>query len=326
MMTSFFNVAAKAKLHWPEISNDPALIMHRENAVFRVETAKGLAALRIHRPHYHSHSEISAELSWMAYLAKAGMEVPAPFPNSEGELLSVINDEHGQNFVVDLLSWVNGQPLGRSNVPLAYSETEVQTIFTDVGQNLAQLHNLSDAWDKPQDFHRHALDKQGFLGETAAWGRFWEASVLSQSEMKLMYDVRQLAAAQLDTLVNQGADYGLIHADLVRENIFVDGGKIRFIDFDDAGFGFRMFDLAVALIKNREEPHYEVLKAALFYGYKAQRNISATDEQSLDLFLALRDFAYLGWADARRYEPGMAPRIEKIKQNTLLAAQKFLNV
>ncbi len=325
-MTSAFNVAAKAKLHWPEISSEPVLIMHRENAVFRMETAKGLAALRIHRPHYHSHAEISAELSWMAYLAKAGMEVPAPFANSEGELLSLISDDRGQNYVVDLLSWVNGQPLGHSNVPLAYSEIELQTIFTDVGQNLAQLHNLSDAWDKPKDFHRHALDKQGFLGETAAWGKFWAASVLSQSEMQLMHEARKLAAAQLDTLVNQGADYGLIHADLVRENIFVDGNRTRFIDFDDAGFGFRMFDLAVALVKNRDEPHYQTLKSALFGGYKTNRKISASDEKSLELFLALRDFAYLGWADARRHESSMAPRIEKIKHNTLLTVQKFLNV
>lgn len=323
-MTLTLNLATKAKLHWPEIIGEPVLIMHRENAVFRVETTHGFAALRIHRPHYHSQNEISAELSWMAYLAIAGMEVPSPFANIEGELLSLIADEQGQTYIVDLLSWVNGQPLGRSNVPLAYSEIELQTIFTDVGRNLAQLHNLSDAWDKPKEFHRQALDKQGFLGETAAWGKFWEASVLSPSEMKLMYDVRQLAAAQLDTLVNQGADYGLIHADLVRENIFVEGNKTRFIDFDDAGFGFRMFDLAVALVKNRDEPHYEVIKAALFDGYKAHRKISTSDEKSLDLFLALRDFAYLGWADARRTEPSMAPRIEKIKQDTLRAAKCFL--
>lgn len=322
-MTSALNVAAKAKLHWPEITSDPVLIMHRENAVFRVETAKGLAALRIHRPHYHSYAEISAELSWMAYLAKAGMEVPAPFANSAGELLSTISDDE-QSYIVDLLSWVNGQPLGRSNVPLTYSEIELQTIFTNVGQNLAQLHNLSDAWDKPKDFHRHSLNKQGFLGEAAAWGKFWEASVLSQSEMQVMNEARQLAGVRLDDLVSQGADYGLIHADLVRENIFVDGSKTRFIDFDDAGFGFRMFDLAVALVKNRDEPHYEVLKAALFAGYKAHRKISASDEKSLDLFLALRDFAYLGWADARRHEPSMEPRIEKIKHDTLLAAKKFI--
>lgn len=324
-MTSAFNVAAKAKLHWPEIIGEPVLIMHRENAVFRVETKAGLAVLRIHRPHYHSYSEISAELSWMAYLANAGMKVPAPFANSAGELLSIIHgDEH--SYVVDLLSWVNGQPLGKSNVPLAHSEIELQTIFTGVGQNLAQLHNLSDAWEMPKDFHRHALDKQGLLGEKAAWGKFWEASVHSQREMQLMSEARQLAGVQLDELVSEGADYGLIHADLVRENIFVDGGKIRFIDFDDAGFGFRMFDLAVALIKNREEPHFEMLKSALFSGYKAHREISIADENSLDLFLALRDFAYLGWADARRNEPSMARRIEKIKHDTLLAAQKFLNV
>ena len=298
--------------------------MHRENAVFRVETTQGPAALRVHRSGYRQKSEIVSELAWMAHLAVNGLELPAPIANCDGLLISVIENERGNAHVVDLLTWVQGTPLGRSNVPLAFAKHELQNIFYDVGRNLARLHSLSDAWKHPATFQRHHLNKDGFLGEKPAWGKFWEATILSTNEKNLMKSVAQRTGEKLDTLSKAGADYGLIHADLVRENIFMHDGKTCFIDFDDAGFGFRMFDLAVALVKNRQEPHYETIKAALFEGYKSRREISSADENSLVMFLALRDFAYLGWADARRSEPSMAPRIEKIRQDTLFAAEQFL--
>ena len=298
--------------------------MQRENAVFRVETTQGQAALRIHRSGYRQKNEIVSELAWMAHLAANGLELPVPITNCDGLLISEIENESCIAHVVDLLTWVNGTPLGRSSVPLAFNRDELQTIFQDVGRNLARLHTLSDTWDRPASFQRPHLNQDGFLGEKPAWGKFWEASILSTNEKNLMQSVRQRAREKLNTLSKAGADYGLIHADLVRENIFIHKGKTRFIDFDDAGFGFRMFDLAVALVKNRQEPHFETIKASLFEGYTSQRAIASSDENSLGLFLALRDFALLGWADARRAESSMPPRIENIRRDTVLAAEKFL--
>jgi Ser/Thr protein kinase RdoA (MazF antagonist) len=317
-------IANNAHHCWPEITGEPRLIMHRENAVYKVETRSGPAALRVHRPNYHSKSEIASELTWMAYLSQGGLEIPAPYSTKEGALLAEIADDRGQTYITDLLSWVDGEPLGRSHVPLNHSEQELNDIFREVGRNLALLHDLSDGWVMPPDFHRHALDKEGLIGKTAAWGQFWAASVASDSERKVLTEARDLAGKKLDALVQLSADYGLIHADLVRENIFVSGGKVSFIDFDDAGFGFRMFDLAVALIKNREEPHYETIKAALFAGYTSRRDISPPDGRSLDLFMTLRDFALLGWVDARRQEAGIPARIETAKRVALLAASKLL--
>jgi hypothetical protein len=76
---------------------------------------------------------------------------------------------------------------------------------------------------------------------------------------------RDFARKDLDRLA-EGLDYGLIHADLVRENVLVDGQELRMIDFDDGGWGFRMFDVATALFKNRHESGYDTLKTALLCG------------------------------------------------------------
>ena len=318
-------LAIKAITLWDVITGPPTFVMHRENAVFKVKTKAGYAALRIHRPGYHSSIEIESELMWMAHLVQTGVDVPTPFRSSSGQFIAEVHDDQNQPYSVDLLSWLDGEPLGRSSVPLAFSKAELSDIFFNVGCTLAHLHNASDAWALPKGFVRHALDKEGLIGETAAWGKFWEASCLTAREQAMMRDACKRAEAKLDVLSASGADYGLIHADLVRENILIANGQTKFIDFDDAGFGFRMFDLAIALTKNRNEPHYETIKAQLFAGYKANRKLSPSDESSLNLFLALRDFAYLGWADARRNEPDIGSRLASIKTETLAAAASFLS-
>lgn len=317
-------LALKAIEHWDCVIGIPSFVMHRENAVFKIQTNTGFAALRIHRPDYHSRAEIESELQWMAHLVQAGVDVPTPYKTKLGQFVAEVNDAQQNSYIVDLLSWMSGEPLGMSRVPLAHTKEKLESIFLELGYNLARMHDASDQWTLPSDFHRHALDREGLLGETAAWGKFWEATCLTQYEKKLMVDVRKFAIAKLDVLAASGADYGLIHADLVRENILISDDKIRFIDFDDAGFGFRMFDLAVALVKNREEPHYKSMKTKLFEGYNSVRQLSPQDENSTELFLALRDFAYLGWADARRDEPTIAPRLQQIKLETMQAAHTFL--
>ena len=75
---SFFFIAQRAKNFWPSIVSEPQLIMQRENAVFRVETTQGQAALRIHRSGYRQKNEIVSELAWMAHLYPSGQAFNYP--------------------------------------------------------------------------------------------------------------------------------------------------------------------------------------------------------------------------------------------------------
>jgi Ser/Thr protein kinase RdoA (MazF antagonist) len=322
-MISAEEIALKACEMWDGIISTPQLFMHRENSVFKVQTTHGPAALRVHRHGYHSKAAIQSEMQWMAHLAAQGVLVPQPLANRRQELLSEV-EHHGKTYIVDLLTWLDGAQLGNATDPLAFSKTELQQIFFNLGKTIARMHEITDAWDIPQGFTRHAWDRDGFLGERAFWGNFWEASDLSADDRQLLLQAREKAGVELDALRKAGADYGLIHADFVRQNILVMGTDVHVIDFDDSGFGFRMYDFATALVKNRDEPHYEAIKASLFDGYRSQRALSARDENSLDLFLTLRDFAYLGWMEARLGEPGVAARMPGIRAAAIAAAQKFM--
>ena len=56
----------------------------------------------------------------------------------------------------------------------------------------------------------------------------------------------------LKILSSKDFDLGLIHADMVHENILIDGSSLVIIDFDYCGFGYRLFDLATALTKKKK--------------------------------------------------------------------------
>jgi len=85
-----------------------------------------------------------------------------------------------------------------------------------------------------------------------------------------------------------GSDvYGLIHADLgVGANVLFWHGQPRPIDFDGSGFGYWMYDVAVALAHLAGSTDYYRYRDALLEGYSGQRSLPAAQLEQLDLFTA----------------------------------------
>lgn len=269
----------------------------RENQVYRVSDACGDYALRIKRPGYRTRIELESELQWMAALAQADLLVPRPVPSLAGRLLEAVDGHQ-----VDLLTWVPGQTLGTALQD--HPAHDIAAIFHRLGDQMARLHTASDTWTKPPGFSRVRWDAEGLLGETPVWGRFWEHPALSADDHILFQHFRAAARRDLDRLQDR-LDFGLIHADLVRENVLLHGERIGLLDFDDGGWGYRVFDLATTLLKLIGRPDYPVRKDALLRGYQALRPL---DTATLDLFLALRATTYVGWIVPRLGEDGAQQR------------------
>lgn len=278
---------------WGLEGADYSFVAGRENRVYRVRSHCGDYALRIRRPGYRDEDELQSELAWLAALDKAGLQVPRPHPSRQGRLLERLG-----NVFVDLAGWFPGTPMGKSRVPLSLDNRN--GVFHALGAEMARLHTACDAWQRPAEFRRCRWDIDGLLGNAPLWGRFWENPALDSPTRYLFLRLRQDARERLTHALGR-IDFGLIHADLVRENILLDGPIIRMIDFDDGGFGFRLFDLATVLLKNRVEPDYPALKAALVAGYHSQRPLDPT---LLDMFLVLRALTYVGWIVPRIHEDG----------------------
>jgi len=285
----------------------------RENQVYRVSDASGDYALRIKRPGYRQRIEIESELQWMAALDRAGILVPRPVTTQGGQLLEQV-DGH----LVDMLTWMPGLTLG--SLLTSGSEADAQALFERLGRLMAQFHAASDTWVKPIGFARVAWDADGLVGEAPLWGRFWEHPGLSAENKDLLVHFRTTAAQDLRKM-DGGLDHGLIHADLVRENVLVSDERMGILDFDDGGWGYRPFDLATTLLKFLDEPNFPALKDALLRGYLSAR---ALDMASLDLFLALRAVTYVGWIVPRLGEEGASERSRRYVATALKVCSRYM--
>ena len=72
--------------------------------------------------------------------------------------------------------------------------------------------------------------------------------------------------------LGEGADtVGLIHADMHLGNALFWRGEVKVIDFDDCGFGYWLYDIAVSLWELRHRNDYEHFRSALIDGYTRRR-------------------------------------------------------
>lgn len=277
-----------------------SFVAGRENRVYRVRTIDGSFALRLRRPGYRSDAELLSEAQWLEAIYRAGLQVPRPLPSLGGALIEKVGAHR-----VDIVGWLSGQPLGRSGDRLQLADAP--GVFRRLGREMARLHAACDAWRRPGGFARCAWDVEGLLGEAPLWGRFWDNPTLDGETRRLFTHFRRAARRDLEAGA-AALDKGLIHADLVRENVLLDGPLIRMLDFDDGGVGFRLFDVATVLLKNLTEPHYADIEAALLQGYASLRPL---DDRKLGLFMALRAVTYVGWIVPRMAEDGAGARNER---------------
>lgn len=288
-------------------------VAQRENEVWKVVQGPDAFALRFHRPGYRSDAELISELAWMSMLADNGLRVPRPVPCSDGAFLGQAGGRR-----VSLLTWLDGAPIGA--VGHLSDGADPRRLCRQIGRAMAELHDRTDAWEPPEGFTRPDWRAEGLLGDSPLWGRFWAHPDLETTERDLLLRVRAHARRDLQRL-GETLDRGLIHADLLAENILADGAHIAFIDFDDAAWGYRDFELATLLLKFRDRPYFAEMRAGLCEGYARRRAVSP---ETLDFMLLLRALTYPGWIAARMDEPGAAERSRRAVATALTLANDYL--
>jgi Ser/Thr protein kinase RdoA (MazF antagonist) len=273
--------AERAASHWD--GRVVRLLRDRENQVLEMAVPTGRVALRLHRDGYQSPAAIRSELWWCAKLARAGLPVPGPVPATDGHLLVRLED--GRH--ASALAWIEGEALGEAGLPFTRPLPEVLEIYHALGALLQRLHQVTDTLTLPDGFTRPRWDRDGLVGETPFWGRFWEHPSASPDQRRVLIRARDALRERLT------GDTGLIHADVLRENVLVTGTSVALIDFDDSGFGFRLYDLGTALVQTVHHPAHAEIRNALMAGY------GTSDRGMVDAFTTARALASVGWTMPR---------------------------
>ncbi len=310
-MTDLVAMATDLAQSWGRLSDPLRLVVNRENAVFEAQFDDGRhGALRLHREGYQTADYILSELRWTERLARAGFRCPTPLRTYDERL---IVQQVGAP-IASLIGWIDAAQIGAMGEGLE----ESPRTYREVGALIGALHKTTDDIDLT-GISRPAWSVETLLSDTPAWGCFWDNPSLSVGERDVLEIARTQARAALEEI--DAPDIGLIHADLLQENILRDDDGLWIIDFDDAGVGYRLYDLGTALIQHIEDVRYVEISEALAEGYEMTRGVSVSSND-LELFTLLRGLASCGWVISRVPKDDLRQRV--YAERALCLAKRFL--
>jgi Ser/Thr protein kinase RdoA (MazF antagonist) len=244
----------------------------------------GLYTLRLHQPNYMRSEYISSELEWLSALIDAGIKVPEPFRNLQGNWLTKVESEYEvpceRN--CSLIRWVEGRMLKKNLKP-----DHIKALRKVIGK----MHEQSIGWKIPKGFARPHWDWQGLFDYDYGVPGEDARAAIPKRHKQVFNDALGLLQETFEQL-GKGKDvYGLIHADLgLSDNVLFHSGEACPLDFDDCGFGYWLFDLGVPLAQYCIDFNdtTSTMQNALITGYSETTPLSDLNIEYLDYFIAAR--------------------------------------
>ena len=303
-----------------------------ENVTFRADdNASGQAyVLRLHRPGYHTLDELNSERLWLEALRGSGISVTTPVAAPDGRYFVAVEIEGGELRQVGLNLWAPGEIVGELLTALdrdleAADPAEIAEPFGQLGGLMAAMHEQATSWTPPASFRRHRLDLDGLLGDAPFWGPFWENPVLDAGQRMLLIDARDHCRERLRRYGEPRRTFSMIHADLHLANLLIHQGQLGVIDFDDAGFGWHQYDIAVAMFHSRSAPDFKAARQAFLHSYRAARPISDDDLSLVPMFELIRGMAILGWRAQRPEVPWPDGQLELFRDGVVSGCERLLS-
>jgi Ser/Thr protein kinase RdoA (MazF antagonist) len=251
-----------------------SLLNHGFNTTFRVDSKGKKFALRINMNSVKSHEGVLAEVQLVRFLAEQGFPCPKPLALKSGEFVGrVFVEPFGREVDAVLYDWLPGSML---------ADKPTEPKWFEAGRLMAELHGLTKNWQPTSPADLPQVDG-ALMGVEFRIGK-------SQHEA-ITDELRELSAdliTQIDVFFSkQRRKYAprLIHTDMHGENLMSNRGKISVFDFDDAGMGYEIQDLANSVFYMRDEPKFEV---ALREGYQSVAALPEATELEFEQLLAAR--------------------------------------
>jgi Ser/Thr protein kinase RdoA (MazF antagonist) len=305
---------------WGLAGSEVSPVAYRENMTFRVDSAKGAFAFRVHQANYRTDRQIQSELDLMAYLNGVGIRTPVVVPTTAGATFTTVSTPAvPEPRQCDLFEWIEGRPLRRTGEAFSTPLEELERSYVEVGRIAASIHNALEKWERPAGFDRPAWDCEGIFGESAHLGDFRRLTDIGDEQRRLLLAIAEKLKDVLGDF-GQGSDrFGLSHGDFLAENVFVCEDGIRLLDFDDAGESWFLFDLTTAVFDLLEAPSFQPCMDAIVSGYRELRPLPQEHLRIVPAFVLARILSYLGWCAKKAH----MPQATWMKPVLLAAAEKY---
>lgn len=202
-------------------------IESNNHCVVRVAAASGTYCLKLDTA--VTEIRLRSQLEYMEYLSDGGLPVMDVIRATSGDSIAKVSDTVGV-----LFGWIDGASLEKTTEPALLEES---------GALLAGMHlraaeiQPSTGFDRPRWDQTYAPSEDGWLRD------FFARSLVDDAARETIARAARRVHTTLQSLPNDTATYGLIHADFHGGNLIHDGKMVRVIDFDDSGWGHWLFDI-----------------------------------------------------------------------------------
>lgn len=251
------------------------LVIHGYNTTFRVDVADGRRfALRVNTSSQSTPANLRAQLAWQhALRLEAGVLVPDPLASPDGRWhVTVPSPELGRDATVVVNSWLEGEDVGAGSMEPAIAEV--------LGATMARMHAHAEGWTMPPGAALPVFDEPLFGDEDLLSGR----ELPGDGAAVIAAAFARSRAAFSDAYAGQRTIP--LHADLHGANLKWHAGRLAVFDFDDAGMGIPLLDLAIALFYLRDEN--PAPETALVRGYASVRPLPEGEAEHLEGMVAAR--------------------------------------
>lgn len=212
--------------------------------------------------------EVRAEIHFVQYLRDAGACVPQIAPSLNGKSI--------EYFTLNDLQYV-------AVAFERYEDTQASPQLTNgtiraLGRSVGVIHRISREYSPPVETWKRNTCRENILASP-----------------DLMASVKSVLGA-FDNFSRNSDTYGLVHGNLVRENISVTPDGLIIHGFESCCRCFFAYDIAVALhdcmkknVDTCKREYTEYFLEMFFKGYDEENNIDNMQLDSIPLFLKLLD-------------------------------------
>ena len=250
-------------------------------------------ALRLRPPEEHSTQTMAEELQWLLALRRdTDLVVPEPVPACDGTLVQEIRaPDTPVPWQGVLFHWVAGE---------RRTETLTPSDLERVGMYMARLHQHAAAFVTAQ--HPPPVRRARFC-DVLAWKHGFKpaVAVYSPRDLAVFAVAAQWVHTACQALEETGDGVGFIHADMHQWNYLFHGEEVRVIDFDDCGWGYYVYDMAVTLTDIDDREDFAALRQAFLIGYTRVQPLPPGYETYIKHFSAARVLFMLQWLLARSH-------------------------
>ncbi len=299
-----YRAHAQASLQAYGLAGAPlSLVSYAENVIYRVDVGEKHAPAEPGSPYLpgrlvlrsHATSELEAvacELIWLKALQEGtGLPVPTGLMTLDGDLaIRVITPGLPKGRIVTLLRWLDGRSMAKGMTTRH---------FHSWGAVTARMHEFASHWVPPAGFERPVWDWNAQLGGSDFDEPMDELIASMPDDIAGKFQIISNDAKEVMDALGKGPDaFGMIHSDMYKENVLFKGHEARPFDFEDCGFGYWLWDIAVALNENAWTDGWEAHRDAFLEGYNTVRSLPEQQLDNLNLFIAVIYATMVLWSSA----------------------------